>query len=123
MREISDLVGIPYVRHGRDECGLDCFGLIWLIAKRNGTPIDDIWYRGYDPSLMGKAEGIGLGRADGPESGRVIEMEKDGRLHLGYALDERRMIHASLNEGVVVEAIGRYPVKGYWAFAGGIRWE
>ena len=120
MRKLADLVGIPYVRHGRDECGLDCFGLIWLIAQRNGTPIDDIWYRGYDPALMGKAESIGLERADELASGRVIEMVKDGRLHLGYAIDERRMIHAAINEGVVVEDIGRYPVKGYWTFAGGI---
>lgn len=120
MLSVADLVGIPYVRHGRDECGLDCFGLIWLIAQRNGTPIDDLWYSGFDPSLMGKAESIGLERADGLEPGHVIEMAKDGRLHLGYALDERRMIHAAVNEGVIVESIGRYPVKGYWAFSGGI---
>ena len=120
MRKVADLVGIPYARHGRDECGLDCFGLIWLIAKRNGTPIDDPWYRGYDPSLMGKAESVGLERADGLEPGRVIEMVKDGRLHLGYAIDERRMIHAAINGGVIVEDIGRYPVKGYWTFAGGL---
>ena len=120
MRDVADLVGIPYARHGRDERGLDCFGLIWLIARRNGTPIEDVWYGGFDPSLMRLADRVGAERADGPRAGRVIEMEKDGRLHLGYAIDEKRMIHASLNEGVIVEDIGAYPVKGCWAFAGGI---
>ena len=120
MRKVADLVGIPYARHGRDECGLDCFGLIWLIAKRNGTPIEDPWYRGFDPSLIRLADQMDVERTDGLRPGCVIEMEKDGRLHLGYALDERRMIHAAINEGVIVEDIGRYPVKGYWTFTGGI---
>ena len=119
MRNVADLVGIPYARHGRDECGLDCFGLIWLIAKRNGTPIEDVWYRGYDPELVRLADAIGLERCE-PAPGCVVQMEKDGRLHLGYALDGNRMIHASLNEGVIVEDIGRYPVKGYWTFAEGV---
>ena len=119
MREIADLVGIPYVRHGRDECGLDCFGLIWLIARRNGTPIEDPWHRGPDPFFGRLADQIGLEPCDF-EPGCVVEMGKDGRLHLGYALDERRMIHAAINEGVIVDDIGRYPVKGYWKFTGGI---
>ena len=120
MRSVADLVGIPYVRHGRDECGLDCFGLIWLIAKRNGTPIEDPWYRGFDPSLIRLADQMDVERTDGLKPGCVIEMEKDGRLHLGYALDGKKMIHAAINEGVIVEDIGRYPVKGYWTFTGGM---
>ena len=119
MRKVADLVGIPYARHGRDECGLDCFGLIWLIAKRNGAPIEDVWYKGYDPELVRLADAIGLERCEFAP-GCVVQMENDGRLHLGYALDEKRMIHAVINEGVIVEDIGRYPVKGYWTFAGGL---
>jgi len=120
LRNVSDLVGIPYARHGRDESGLDCFGLIWLIAERNGTPIDDPWYRGYDPSLAQMGESIGLEKLDTFETGSVIEMLNNGRLHLGYAIDKKRMIHAALSDGVIVEDIGTYPVKGYWKFARGI---
>ena len=119
MLNVADLVGIPYARHGRDECGLDCFGLIWLIAQRNGTPIDDPWYNGFDPSLISLAEQMDVEQCDF-QPGCVIEMVKDGRLHLGYAIDKTRMIHAAINEGVIVEDIGTYPVKGFWAFTGGV---
>jgi cell wall-associated NlpC family hydrolase len=112
---LSDLVGIPYRDHGRNESGLDCFGLIWLIAFRNGTPIPDPWYRGFDPSLMKLAEQMNVEKCEF-HPGCVIEMEKDGRLHLGYALDGERMIHATHNEGVVVEPIDGDHVKGYWKY-------
>jgi len=123
LREFADLVGIPYARHGRDERGLDCFGLVWLAARRLGTPIGDPWYSGFDPSLADLAESIGLRRIDGVRPGCAIEMVRDGRLHLGLALDERRMMHAVLGEGVVVADIGSIPAKGFWAFAGGGAWE
>ena len=103
--------------HGRDESGLDCFGLIWLIAYRNGTPIPDVWYKGFDPSLMGLADQMAVEKCEF-QPGCVIEMEKDSRLHLGYALDNERMIHATHNEGVIVENIVNYKVKGYYQFNG-----
>jgi len=115
---IADLVGIPYKVHGRDETGLDCFGLIWLIAKRNGTPIKDPVYKGFDPSLVKLANYIGMKQTDKFEIGCVLEIEKDGRLHLGYAIDQERMIHCARNEGVIVENIVKYNVKGYYKFNG-----
>ena len=119
LPNVSDLVGIPYAPHGRDEYGLDCFGLVWLIAQRNGTPIGDPWYRGFDPSLIKLAEQMNVEPCEF-KPGCVIEMIKEGRLHLGYAIDERRMIHAVINEGVIVEDIDRHLIKGCWAFAGGL---
>jgi len=112
----SDLIGIPYKIHGRDESGLDCFGLIWLIAKRVGRPIKDPIYRGFDPSLMKLAEGIGLIKIDTFEIGCVLEILKDNRLHLGYSIDKERIIHCTHNEGVIVENISLYNVKGYYKF-------
>ena len=119
MPNVSDLVGLPYKVHGRDESGLDCFGLIWLIAFRNGTPIGDPVYKGFDPSLVTLADQIGLVKCDFAP-GCVIEMIKDKRLHLGYALDKERMIHATHNEGVIIEKIGSYEVRGYYKFRGKI---
>jgi len=119
MVDASDLIGLPYKVHGRDESGLDCFGLIWLIALRNKTPIKDPAYKGFDPSLSKLANYIGLKQTDEFETGSVLEIEKDGRLHLGYAIDNERMIHATHNEGVIVEDICKYNVKGYYKFIGG----
>jgi len=116
--QVSDLVGIPYKMHGRDENGLDCFGLIWLIAKRNGTSIPDPWYRGFDSSLIKLAAQMSVEKIESLEPGCVIEMEKDGRMHLGYALDCENMIHATHNEGVIVENIVNYTAIGYYRFNG-----
>ena len=115
---VSDLIGIPWKVHGRDEGGLDCFGLVYLIAQRNGTPIQDPVYKGFDPTLMKMAESIGLVKVDRLEVGTVLEIEKDGRLHLGYALDTERMIHCTYNEGVIVQNIVDYKIKGYYIFNG-----
>ena len=113
---VSDLIGLPYKIHGRDESGLDCFGLIYLIAERNGTPIVDIPYKGFDPALAKLATVVGLKRVKELTRGCVLEIEKDGRLHLGYSLDKETMIHCTHNEGVIVEPIKDYLVKGYYSF-------
>ena len=115
MCDVSDLIGLPYKMHGRDDKGLDCFGLIWLIALRNNKPINDPVYKGFDPSLAKLADYVGLKKCNF-SIGCVLEIEKDGRLHLGYAIDNERMIHATHNEGVVVENIKDYNVKGHYAF-------
>ena len=113
---ISDLVGIPYKTHGRDESGLDCFGLIWVIAKRNGTPIRDPVYKGFNCALTRLADYVGLKSINEFNVGCVLEIEKEGRLHLGYAINEYEMMHCTINDGVVVEDIGEYQVNGYWKF-------
>ena len=113
---LSDLIGIPYKQHGRDESGLDCFGLIWLIAFRLDKPILDIRNKSFDPSLMKLADQMNVKKIDALEPGCVIEMVKDGRLHLGYAIDKDRMIHSTTNEGVIVEPVGTYSIMGFWAF-------
>lgn len=113
--DVSDLIGLPYKAHGRDESGVDCFGLIWLIARRNGTPIKDPPYKGFDPSLSKLADHVGLEKCEF-QTGCVLEIEKEKRLHLGYAIDRERMIHCAINEGVIVENIVNYEIKGYYKF-------
>jgi len=116
--DVSDLIGLPYKIHGRDESGLDCFGLIFYIAKRNGTPIKDPIYKGFDPSLSKLANYVGLKQIDNFEIGCVLEIEKEGRLHLGYSIDNDRFIHSTFNEGVIVQNIVDYKIKGYYKFNG-----
>jgi len=113
---MTDLIGIPYKVHGRDESGLDCFGLIWLIAKRNGTPIRDPEYKGFKCTLNRLADYVGLKKC-GFKIGCVIEIEKDDRIHLGYSIDSTRMIHCTAADGVIVEEINNYNVKGYYTWA------
>jgi cell wall-associated NlpC family hydrolase len=112
---LSDLIGLPYKDHGRDESGVDCFGLIWLIALRNGTPIPDPWYGKPDPLLIKLADQMNVEKCEF-QPGCIIEMVRRNRLHLGYALDNERMVHCTHDEGVVVEKIDHDHIKGYWKF-------
>ena len=114
MINVADLIGIPYKPHGRDENGIDCFGLIWLIALRKGKPIPDVWYKGFSPDLISLSEQMAVQKVDKLQPGCIIALEREGRLHLGYAIDEERMIHATRNEGVIVENIVNYTIKGYY---------
>lgn len=114
--ELADLIGIPYKPHGRDEKGLDCFGLIRIIALRRGTPIPDVWYEKSDPALMSLAKSMKVHILERCEKDCVIEMEDKGRLHLGYAIDGKRMIHVTMRDGVCVDDIGVLPVRGFYGF-------
>jgi|LSQA01.1.fsa_nt_gi hypothetical protein len=113
--EVKDLIGIPYKKHGRDESGLDCFGLIIIIAARRGTPIPDVWYDKHDPALMSLAEKMGFHHIPACAPDCVIEMEYARRLHLGYALDNQTMIHATF-DGVCLDNIGKYKIRGFYGF-------
>lgn len=111
---MADLIGIPYGPHGRNETKLDCLGLILLIAQRRGTPIPDVWYENSDPALIALAEKMNVHKLDKCEVGCVIEMNAQGHLHLGYAIDDKRMIHTTIKDGVCVDDIGTYPIRGYY---------
>ena len=38
----SDLLGVPFLRHGRDEkCGMDCLGLVLTVTERMGVDFPD----------------------------------------------------------------------------------
>ena len=113
---MTDLIGIPYKVHGRDESGLDCFGLIWLIAKRNGTPIRDPEYKGFSCTLTRLADYVGLKKLNKFEVNCILEIEKENRLHLGYSIDNTRMIHCTIDGGVTVEEISNFNVKGFYKF-------
>jgi hypothetical protein len=65
---------------------------------------------------MSLAKSMKVHKLERCEEGCVIEMEENGRLHLGYAVDGKRMIHATLRDGVCVDSIGALPVRGYYGF-------
>jgi cell wall-associated NlpC family hydrolase len=40
---IRDLIGIPFLRGGRDREGADCLGLLHLVLEERGIPFRDPW--------------------------------------------------------------------------------
>lgn len=123
MMEIKNLIGVPYVKHGRDLNGLDCYGCAILAEKiLTGKELKDVFYE--NPTAGQKAEilrvleeGIPHTRLEKPERGAVVEIFVLGRpFHVGVCLGGGAFIHAMEKTGVVIEPLWRYGrrIKGYY---------
>lgn len=124
---IRDMIGKPYVEHGRGPDGYDCYGVVIEFYGRAGIRFPDAFYSG--PEREGLADevreavmhGLPARRIDGPEYGCLVELELGGSPHVGVYLDGGRFFHATRNAGVCVQDIGCYGklVKGYWRVCDG----
>lgn len=106
MIDVSDLIGIPYKDKGRDKSGYDCYGLVIECEKRLGKHLNDVVYDNHDVSLVREnVSTLNLIKTDIITEGTVIEMHRNGELHIGFALDQKKMIHATTNQGVRISLI------------------
>lgn len=106
MIDVSDLIGIPYKDKGRDKSGYDCYGLVIECEKRLGKKLNDVVYDNHDIKLAQEnVPTLNLVKTDIIKEGTVIEMHGCGELHIGFALDQKRMIHATTNQGVRISLI------------------
>ena len=104
-----DLVGIPFKTLGRDEKGIDCFGLVMKIYARRGIMVPDVKYGLSDEerrdALLSPQNLTGWKRCD-LKPGCVITFKKSGFVqHCGVCINEEKFIHSSEDHGGVV--IGR----------------
>lgn len=109
----NDYVGIPYKLHGRDEDGLDCWGLVRLIYKEQKDidlpsfseeylNSDDVRYNeeviarhkeGWSLSNEYTVGDVALFRINGSES------------HVGVIIDDNKFIHAREGNSVTIEKL------------------
>jgi len=110
--DVSDLIGVPYLNNGRDIVnGLDCYGLVIEVEKRLGKELIDVYYDNHNEELADEyAPLLNVTEVDSIYTGVIIEMRKNGLLHLGVALDKNTMIHATTNQGVRISRVGCMPV-------------
>lgn len=110
--EIADLIGIPYKENGRDLKGLDCYGLVIEVERRLGKHLIDIVYDNHDEDLADEFKPLlNIREVRQIYRGVILEMHIDGELHLGVALNNNFMIHATTNQGVRISKIGCLPVE------------
>jgi hypothetical protein len=121
--EIRDLVGVPYVKHGRDLRGLDCYGCAILAEYiLTGKELKDVFYENPTPEqkagiMKTVEEGVPHTRLERPEKGAVTEIFVLGHpSHVGVCLGDGTFIHAMEKTGVVIEPLWRYGrrIKGYY---------
>jgi cell wall-associated NlpC family hydrolase len=100
---IDRLVGVPYVEHGRDYEGSDCWGLVYLFYRDIlQAPIPSysaemhergMTCRAFAPLIASEVEAHWQEVAE-PSHGAVALM-RNGRhpTHVGVMLDKRRLLH------------------------------
>lgn len=119
---IGKYIGIPYIPHGRDLKGLDCYGLAILIYREKGIELPDPCYPNTEIStnkrIMESLEStIPNEKLDKPEPYCFIEFYVLGEpSHIGIYLGSGEFIHSSRSTGVVVDKLYRWEkrVKGYY---------
>ena len=101
MSKYSHLVGIPYKNNGRDEKGLDCYGLVMQVYKILGIELPD--YNSVpepEPWLINEMiknneyDWIKLGKYEIPCVVTFWMTNPDFTSHIGVVIEEDRFIHA-----------------------------
>ena len=110
----ADYVGLPYVRHGRDRSGVDCWGLLGLVWREAlGRPLPDYegvdWFDGQKASVIG-TDALAYASqfseiAPGEErlgDGMLMRM-RGHPFHVGLVLSPGWMLHTHEAAGSVIE--------------------
>lgn len=109
MIDVSDLIGVPFVEFGRDvKTGLDCYGLCIECARRAGKHLQDVVLEKFNKERCQKViPTLNVRKTDYIKEGVLLEFygKTDGRLHIAYALDNKRFIQATENQGVRISTI------------------
>jgi len=122
MIYVKDLIGTPYMDHGRGKSGMDCYGLVIEVLKRTGVNVPDLFYPDTSNETSKKVlkvleEGIPNTELQKPEEGAVVEIFVNGEpSHAGVCLGDGTFIHSLKKIGVAIEPLSRYRhrIKGYY---------
>ena len=131
MQSLRNLIGVPFVDGGRDYIhGLDCWGMLLEVYKRNGIILPDYKIIAFDsPAIYHNMEAVKQywKPTQSPKCLTVISFAIDPYYptftqHFGVCLDEKKFIHTRLKTGGVVEDINApfWSKKrtGYWEWRG-----
>ena len=105
MADYNRYIGIPYVHHGRDESGLDCFGLVRLVLKNEfGKNLQD-WR---DEEITDRFK-----KTDEPAEGCIGLFKFIGvPAHVGVYIGGGRVLHVTPDETAVAEKLDSRRLQG-----------
>lgn len=109
--ELSDLIGVPYLDHGRDLNGLDCYGVaIIAVYITTRKKLRDVVYQDHNVELSQKyAPTLNVQKTDELKTGNIVEMTINNRLHIGVLINDKEVIHAT-KHGVRISPINHLPI-------------
>ena len=109
----EDLLIVKYKENGRDENGMDCYGLVLECCERAGTPIVDIVYGNGSENLADYIRSMNVMEVSSPVKGAILQCTFDGDLHIGYMIDKRTCLHMTYG-GVRVTPVSALKNKRYF---------
>lgn len=119
----NDLIGLPFKYGGRGPDFLDCYGLVMEMSRRNGVDLPDFGFAD-DQALVAAMMGATLPQWEEIERrpGAVV-LIRVGRYaaHVGYMLDEHRMIHSwEHSHGVTIISVDSWKqrIVGFYKYVG-----
>lgn len=118
-------IGVPFVQHGRDFDGWDCWGLI-VCAYRDvaGVVVPDYAYDSVSnyrrlAGLFTDRETSHWRRLTAPEPMAVACIYRRGRvIHAGLVVPGRRIVHVERGVETCAESVSNMRVEGYYVPAG-----
>ena len=97
----EDLLTVPFKKGGRDKTGLDCYGLCIELCKRTGRTLPDFTtFDTVNPATDAQRRNVFndyVKQTDAPIKGGLVEyLNEEGDIHIGFLLDTKTYIHATL---------------------------
>ena len=109
----EDLLIVPWKENGRDETGMDCYGIVLECCNRAGTPLYDIAYGNDAATLPEYIRSLNVEELPYPVKGAVLQCTLDNELHVGYLIDKKNCLHMTYS-GVRVTPISALKNKKYY---------
>lgn len=114
----ANYVGIPYVPHGQDSTGCDCWGLVVMVLQREfGVNLPSATYdlkdfAGLADQIRGTYRDENTLPLDKVQPGDLLFFRQAGHVsHCGVAVGDGMMLHARDDQAVVMEPYR----SGLWA--------
>ena len=130
MVKVRDLIGGRFVSGGRDiKTGMDCWGLVMEVYKRNGITIPDFSVGAFDYAVINALmdEAVGslvwerVGTPVSTDAPLVVLMRMHPKLitHAGVYVGGNRIIHTMRMTGVIMSRVDglKSRITGYYRYA------
>ena len=125
--DINKYIGLPFKANGRDETGLDCWGLVRLFYKNELDISLPSFEASYDladdlriAELMAQYK-EGWTKQDSPEPGSAILFRILGNVtHIGIYVDNNKFLHIRENSDSVLESLDNFKwskrIEGFYKY-------